>query len=590
MTALRLLRERGFVTELETGLNHPTDSALHRAAWRYYWKLYAGMRGRILLALLSALGQSAALLPVPLLIGYLLDKAIAAGDPRVVLLVGAVVFAAHLIYSGLVLTTRHQLLVADSNAIKTLRQDLVDKLLNTSRGLYTRLDRSRTQTAIVHDTERVAAMSGALIDQFLPGLIAAAALITMMIWIYARLALVTLTFVPVLYYVLHVLSRRMRRESRSFRSAFEDFSRGVSRLLQELPLIENTGARSHTRERESVLIERLRRSTRDFNMSVTKYDVMQNLLVGVSGALVLVVGGAGIVGGHITPGQLLSLYAGFSLLRNQWLTVSRAVPRIITGIQSLVALCETLRVSDPPPYHGTERLSFAGSVTLEGVFFRYTDGLILKGANMRIERGAHVALVGENGAGKSTVVNLILGLYRPERGRILVDGRELRDLDLPHLRRQIGVVPQDPIIVLGTIADNIAYGAPEVGEREIERAARLSGAHEFIKSLPRGYETQVGEDGMLLSGGQRQRIALARALVRRPRLLILDEPTNHLEAASFDALVRNLRGLDERPTMLVISHSTDVVRSAEFVYVLHEGSITAGSARVLASAKELPVG
>jgi ABC-type bacteriocin/lantibiotic exporter with double-glycine peptidase domain len=312
--------------------------------------------------------------------------------------------------------------------------------------------------------------------------------------------------------------------------------------------------------------------------------------VGISGALVLVVGGAGIVGGRITPGQLLSLYAGFSLLRNQWLAVSRAVPRIITGVESLVALCEILRVSDPPPYHGAERLSFAGSVTLEGVFFRYTDGLILKGADIHIERGAHVALVGENGAGKSTVISLILGLYRPERGRVLVDGRELGDLDLPHLRRQIGVTPQDPIIVPGTIADNIAYGAPEVGEREIARAARLSGAHEFIMSLPRGYETQVGEDGMLLSGGQRQRIALARALVRRPRLLILDEPTNHLEAASFDALVRNLRELDERPTMLVISHSKDVVRSAEFVYALHEGCITASRARGLASAKELPVG
>src|SRR6266542_1018582 len=211
-----------------------------RGAWRYYWNLYAPERGRILVATLSAIGQSAALLPVPLLIGYLLDKAIVGNNLRAVLLAGAAIFAAHLIYNGLMLLTRRLLIVADTNAMKVFRGDLVDHLFKISRQHYTGLDQSRTQTRIVQDTERVAAMSAALMDQLIPGLIAAVALTAIMIWVYAWLSVVTLTLVPLLYWLLHFLARRVQRESKNFRLTFEDFSRGISRLLRDMTLIEFT--------------------------------------------------------------------------------------------------------------------------------------------------------------------------------------------------------------------------------------------------------------------------------------------------------------------------------------------------------------
>ena len=533
------------------------------------------MHGRIILALIAAIGQSAALLPVPLLVGYLLDRAIAGNNLRVVLLVGAAVFAMHLIYSGLVLLTRSLLVIAETNAMKVLRNDLVDKLFHISTRYYTRLDQSRTQTAIVHDTERVSTMSSALIDQFIPALVSSVALIAIMTWVYTRLSLVTLTFVPILYWLLHILARRMKRENRNFRLTFEDFSRSISRLLHDLRLIEYTGSESYARASQGRQIERLTQATRAFNISVMTHNVMHSLIVGVSGALVLVVGGSGIVAGRITPGQLLALYAGFSLLRNQWLAVSRAVPQIITGNESLLALWDILRTDDPPPYTGTKQLRFAGHVQLEGIFFRYTDKLILKAVDVDIEVGTHVALIGESGAGKSTIVNLILGFYKPERGQVLIDGHKLDELDLSYFRRQIGVVPQDPIIMPGTIFDNIAYGVPEATAEQIERAARISGVHEFVKSLPEGYETYVGESGMLLSGGQRQRIAIARAMLREPCFLILDEPTNHLDLDSLNAFMDALQNLDQRPTMLIISHDMNVVRTTQLVYLLQEGSIVA---------------
>jgi ABC-type bacteriocin/lantibiotic exporter with double-glycine peptidase domain len=177
-------------------------------------------------------------------------------------------------------------------------------------------------------------------------------------------------------------------------------------------------------------IEGLSKAARAFHSVVIKHSVMNHLLAGASGALVLVIGGRGIVGGRITPGQLLALYAGFSLLRNQWLAVSRAIPMIIAGRESLRALWEMLSEEYPSPYHGAQELSVVGDVQLEGVFFRYTDELVLHAVDLNIEPGQRVALIGESGAGKSTIINLILGFYKPERGRILIDGCELGELDL----------------------------------------------------------------------------------------------------------------------------------------------------------------
>ena len=399
------------------------------------------------MATLSAIAQSAALLPIPLLIGYLLDKAIVGDSLRAVLLAGLAVFTAHLIYSGLVFFTRRSLVVADTNAMKVFRGDLVDHLFKSSRQHYTEIDQSRTQSTIVQDTERVAAMSSALMDQLIPGLLTAVALIAIMTWLYAWLSLVTLIFGPLLYWLLHIIARKVQRESKNFRLTFENFSRSISRLLRDMTLIEYTGAEDPERARQKAQIERLRKAARAFNSVVINHSVMHHLLTGVSGALVLVIAGRGIVGGRITPGQLLALYAGFSLLRNQWLAVSRAFPQIIAGRESLLALWEMLSEHYPQPYCGTRKLRLAGHVQLEGISFRYTDDLVLHAVDMNIEPGSRVALIGESGAGKSTIINLILGFYKPERGRILIDGRELGELDLSYLRRQIGVVPQDPIIV-----------------------------------------------------------------------------------------------------------------------------------------------
>jgi ATP-binding cassette, subfamily B, bacterial len=181
--------------------------------------------------------------------------------------------------------------------------------------------------------------------------------------------------------------------------------------------------------------------------------------------------------------------------------------------------------------------------------------------------------VGPNGAGKTTIVNLILGLYRPSAGTVLADGAPLDDVDLRSLRRRIGVVLQDPPILPGTVRENIAFGEPDVSDEDVRRAADAATAAEFIDELPLGYETPVGEEGELLSGGQRQRIAIARALLRQPRLVILDEPSTNLDRHSTEALLRNLGALPEYPAVLLLTHDEVVARAAERTVRIRDGRI-----------------
>jgi ABC-type bacteriocin/lantibiotic exporter with double-glycine peptidase domain len=191
-----------------------------------------------------------------------------------------------------------------------------------------------------------------------------------------------------------------------------------------------------------------------------------------------------------------------------------------------------------------------------------------------------VAIVGPNGSGKSTVAFLILGFYRPEAGSVAADGHSYDRLDVVHLRESIAMVTQDPVLFSGTIRENIAYGNPDVDEKSMERASELATADRFVGALADGYDTNTGEGGMALSGGERQRIAIARALLRKPRLLILDEPTNHLDVESVDRLMHNLAELDSRPAVLIITHDTRLLHLADAVHELHRGTLRPAGERV----------
>jgi subfamily B ATP-binding cassette protein MsbA len=255
---------------------------------------------------------------------------------------------------------------------------------------------------------------------------------------------------------------------------------------------------------------------------------------------------------------------------------SRVVAKMQQGLASADRIFEIIDTQSEvaPPKDPVYLTDITGRIDFDGVCFSYRDeGWVLKDVSISVSPGEKVALVGPTGAGKSTLADMIPRFYDPQRGAVYIDGVDVKRLDFKTLRRQIGIVPQDPVLLKGTIAFNIAYGLGDPGEEVIKNAAKVAGIHRFIESLPEGYETEVGERGVTLSGGQRQRLAIARAIVRNPRILILDEATSSLDAAVEQEIQEAMQKAMRGRTSIIIAHRLSTVREADRILVLDKGMV-----------------
>ena len=288
--------------------------------------------------------------------------------------------------------------------------------------------------------------------------------------------------------------------------------------------------------------------------------------------------GAGqVIQGELTPGQLVAfnMLLGNIIRPFQRLTVLwNQVQEVVIAIERIHDVIETEPEEDLQQQSRQTLPPIKGNIRFDKVTFRYhpeSDINVLENLSFEVKAGQTVALVGRSGSGKTTISKLILGLYPATDGKILIDGQDINSILLRSLRSQIGVVDQDTFLFGGTIRENIGIGQPSANLDEIMEAARQAGADSFIKKLPMGYETQIGEGGGMLSGGQRQRIAIARALLGNPQLLVFDEATSHLDAESERIIQNNLINIRKNRTTLIIAHRLSTVRNADLILVLDKG-------------------
>ncbi len=552
---------------------------MNMSAWRYYIRFYRGCYRELFLSVVVSIGQSLIVLPIALLIRYVFDDLIPAGNLYVLTLVGLIIVLLYLANGGATLWTRRVILETTKIIIQQFRDEVLSKFYTFSRSYYSETDRSKLHTSMVQDTERLDIMTNALFAQLMPALFISLVLSAVLIYLNWFLFLVMICALPFLFLLSKAIGRKARKETYTFHRSFETFSKGILSVLQMMDLTRIQSAENFEIARQRENFEKLRLTSGHMAWLRTAYVLTQNTIIAIFGVLILIVGGRAVATGYMTLGELLSFYAATSLLRPHLRTVSSCIPQIIEGNESLTTLYNLLETKDSRPYSGTKRKPFSGKITLTCVSFQYKDCPVLHDINLIIHPSSMIAIAGPSGSGKTTIANLILGFYRPQKGQLYADDHPFSELDIVHLRRHIGVVTQNPILFTGTILENITYSCPDASLEQVVRAAELATAHEFIQQLPQGYETFVGENGVLLSGGERQRIAIARALLRQPKLLILDEPTNHLDADAVYHLMNNLKTLNDLPTSLIISHDMNVVREAEHTYVLQEGCIVANGMR-----------
>lgn len=533
-------------------------------------------KGRTALALVTLLAYTAVALAPPYLVKLAVDRGIDQGDVGALAWIVAAFFGAAAL--ALVLSSAQTYLTGwtGERVLADLRAKLFSHLQRLSLGFY---ERNRTGVIISRITNDVEALDQLVTDgvtslvQNTLLLVGTAVVLFLVDW---RLALATLTILPLV--ALATAWFRMR-SNRAYRRVRERLGLVTASLAEDIAGMRVV--QSFTREPENQrsfrgVSERYRDANQETVVLNGVYFPAVDFLSSVGIAIVLGYGGSRVLSGGMTLGTLLAFMLYLANFFDPVQQLSQLYNTFLSAIAALDKISDVLdeqpEVVDAPEARELPRIE--GNVRFDDVRFGYGDlPEVLHGISLDVPAGTTVALVGHTGAGKSTIAKLIARFYDPRKGRIVIDGHDLRSVTQHSLRRQLGIVPQEGFLFAGTVAENVAFGRPEATRAEVEAAARAVGAHPFVSELEDGYDTELGERGFRLSLGQRQLVAFARALLADPRILILDEATSSVDVGTERQIESALRKLLAGRTAFVIAHRLSTIRDADLIVVLEHGRI-----------------
>lgn len=455
-----------------------------------------------------------------------------------------------------------------------LRRALVRKLQQLSISYHKETQSGRLQSKIMRDVEAVETLS----TQMFLSILNIALNIAIALIVTINKSLVVFIFflltTPIAAATMVFFRNVMKKRNNEFRKEMEETSARVMEMIELIPV-----TRAHALEEEEVQ----KMSGQLFAVAEKGYrlDVIQSLFGSVGWAIfqifqVVCLGFTGFLAikGTVMPGDITLYQSYFATIVSQVSSLMSLIPTIAKGIESVNSIGEVLLEDDIEQNEGKEIIKdIYGEFDFKDVTFRYNniDRPVLHNLNLHVDKGETIALVGESGAGKSTILNLVIGFNQVNSGEVLIDGHNMKDIDLRSYRKYLAVVPQTSILFSGTIRDNITYGVDNVDEATLDEIVKAANLTDLINSLPDGLDTMVGEHGGKLSGGQRQRISIARALIRNPKVIVLDEATSALDSISEKLIQEALNNLTKDRTTFIVAHRLSTIKDADKIAVIADG-------------------
>lgn len=543
----------------------------------------------LLLGMLLMLAQAAAALAVPALAGRFTDSILAGGYAGPILLLWLAIVTAQ---SALHFGNGYLLGRAGAGILARMSERLYDHLQAMPLAWFHERSRGEVLALLTNDIQRLSAFVTGTLVAFLPELVTFCGALALIYVIDPGLAIAVLFALPLFFLALKLATRSLRPLARSLIHDQAVQIAIAEQNLALLPVIKSFVREAFESQRFQDQTRRVLSLTRKHLLLVQLISPVTRILLTLGLVFLLWAVSARVASGTMAPGDLVSLLLYGMLMAGPLANLANLYGEIQTVRGSAQRVLDVFAVQPEPYQEGKPAMpKVRGEVRFEDVWFAYPGReVLLAGVDLHIEAGETLALTGANGSGKSTLAYLLMRLIEPDRGRIRIDGIDISQVDLTSLRRQIGLIDQNILLLNGTVAENIAYGCADASPSALERAAVAAHAHGFITELPAGYQTVIGDQGVKLSGGQRQRIALARALLKDPAILIMDEATSMFDPEGERDFIRECRKVLDARTVILITHRPESLKLADRILRLDKGRLLASQPEQAVAAESAPFG
>lgn len=525
-----------------------------------------------LLGMLLLLFSSLLTLPQPLITRYLLDEVILARQLDKLWLTLFFLGGVKILSLGLGTIQQYYFARFEQTVILDIQSDLFERLLHYPKSFFDETETGYLMSRIQQDVYGVRWFFSQTLLNTLSSVLRFIGGTAFLLYLEWRLALAVLVLLPLLVYALNYFSKKMRVLSHEQMEQQANVSRSLQESIASVTLIKTFASEKNTLGR--MIAEW--KASQQISLEQVTVSLLANLLIGtlpsLANAVVFVAGAYWVIQGAWTFGSLTAFQSYLGYVYGPAMTLASINLQMQNALASLARISALYSIVPEQSFGIGEKVEhLKGEVEFRNVAFSY-DGrdTVLENVSFHINAGEHIAIVGPSGVGKTTLVSLILRLYRPSKGDLLFDGQPTSVYELLSLRQRIGYVPQNSLLLSGTILENLCYGNPEANESCVIQAAQTAGIHDFIMSLPQRYQSFVGESGVNLSEGQKQRLAIARALIKDPDILILDEPTSALDSLTENSFVEALKTMALGKTVFLIAHRLSTVKNVNRILLLKE--------------------